>query len=136
MNARNEIIIQHLIGEMASNKYFINVLLHKQETLNDNLIWLMMKLKKRGEMKITDISTDFYMSPAAATNMSDKLKVLGFVTKSRAHNDRRIVSVRLTQEGAAYINALFNTYSYEQLCSLQQQISTINTSLEKIAKII
>lgn len=136
MKARNEIIIQHLIGEMASNKYFIHVLLHKKKTLNENLVWLMMKLKKLGDMKITDISTDFYMSPAAATNMTDKLKALGYVTKSRAQNDRRIVSVRLTQEGAAYINALFHSYSYEQLCSLQQQISTINTSLEKIAKII
>lgn len=136
MEARKEIIIQQLIAEMAKNKYYIKILLYKQETPNENLLWLMMKLQKCGEMIITDISTDFYMSPAAATNMSNKLKAMGYVTKNRVKNDRRVVSVRLTNEGVAFLHTLFADYSSEQLYSLHQQITTINASLDKIADLI
>ena len=137
MNKTTEENIQNVVDEMfklqkISNE-FIKLLTH-DDTLSENLILLLLKLKLYGHMKITEIAEGFMLTPGAATNMCDKLEELQLVERVRIKDDRRVVRVSLTNEGETKIASIFSKFSDEQLMNISDILKDINKVFDKITK--
>ncbi|MGG0891828.1 MarR family transcriptional regulator [Cytobacillus horneckiae] len=135
MDENKEKSIHHFIVEVLKNTRLNSLLIHDDE-LSDNLVLLLYRLKLAGYMKITDISAAFHLTPAAATNMCDKLERMGLVERVRLNEDRRVVRVTLTKLGAEKIYAMFAGLSISQLEVITSNIEAINNSVKAIEQII
>ncbi|WP_019242169.1 MULTISPECIES: MarR family winged helix-turn-helix transcriptional regulator [Bacillus] len=137
MNKTTEENIQNVVDEMfklqKKSNEFIKLLTH-DDTLSENLILLLLKLKLYGHMKITEIAEGFMLTPGAATNMCDKLEELQLVERVRIKDDRRVVRVSLTNEGETKIASIFSKFSDEQLMNISDILKDINKVFDKITK--
>ncbi|MGE7623210.1 MarR family winged helix-turn-helix transcriptional regulator [Viridibacillus sp. NPDC096237] len=127
--------IRNLMEEMFNiqnkSNEFMKVLTH-DESLSENLILLLLRLKLFRHMKITDISEAFMLTPGAATNMCDKLENLDYVERIRIKDDRRVVRVSLTKKGEQRVEAIFSKFSKEKIEQISSTLVEINKLFAKI----
>jgi len=57
-------------------------------------------------MKMSDLSTQMHITPAAATHMINSLEEGGYIERLADPNDRRVVLVRLTDKGRRTLQEL------------------------------
>lgn len=127
--------IRNLMEEMfniqTKSNEFMKVLTHDQ-SLSENLILLLLRLKLFRHMKITEISEAFMLTPGAATNMCDKLENLDYVERIRVKDDRRVVRVSLTKKGEQRVEAIFSKFSKEKIEQISSTLVEINKLFAKI----
>ena len=96
------------------NLFFENVkkLLYPQNWLQIDLqfskseIFAMLLINKNGEITMTELA-DYINSPMSTANgIIERLVKKGYIIRDRSDFDRRIVILRLTEEGAQLIDSL------------------------------
>ena len=60
---------------------------------------LLGALARAGELSAGQLATEATLTPATVTQMIDTLSAAGLVQRNRSERDRRMVTIRLTDEG-------------------------------------
>jgi DNA-binding MarR family transcriptional regulator len=89
---------------------------------------VIFRLEHQRTMKMNDIADYLSITLGAATSLVDKLEEQGWVERTRCQEDRRIIFVRLTEEGMAKLLALRNEF-VDQACGVFEPVPA-----EKIAQ--
>ncbi|GGH22058.1 MarR family winged helix-turn-helix transcriptional regulator [Paenibacillus segetis] len=63
----------------------------------------LYKLNQHGSQKVSQLAESLSITPAAATGVTDRLLAEGYVKRERAHDDRRIVYITITEKGEEII---------------------------------
>jgi len=73
----------------------------KQCGVNGAQLWIMQELQEAGELRVGELTVKLAVHQTTTSNLVDDLEKRGFVTKSRSKSDQRVVTVMLTEKGAA-----------------------------------
>jgi DNA-binding MarR family transcriptional regulator len=65
------------------------------------------KLGSKGDLTMGELADGLLLSVSSATVLADKLEEKGLVVRSRSLDDRRVVRVGLTEEGAKSYNEFY-----------------------------
>ncbi|MDA5110306.1 MarR family transcriptional regulator [Brevibacillus thermoruber] len=65
--------------------------------------YILSLLSKKGPRSVTELADNMCVKPSAITAMVDRLLKHGFVQRDRDEHDRRVVTIRLTEQGAAIL---------------------------------
>lgn len=88
-------------------------------------------LGKHEQLKITDISKELKVSPAAVSKIIDRLEITGLVERHRSLKDKRKVFVKLSENfKSTHQNLEQNTSGYLHLLLREEPIEKV----EKISK--
>lgn len=99
--------------------------------------WLVLKsLGRKGRLTAKEIADLLESTPANVTGILDRLERDGLVTRSKSAEDRRVVHVRLTEEGHARIGAvigvatrvlseMFEGWTHEELAELRALLARV-----------
>ncbi len=69
--------------------------------------WLALKLISAGSIRcVGDVGREIGLETGASTRLVDQLENRGFIVRSRSVTDRRVVGIRLTDDGAAVIESM------------------------------
>ena len=72
---------------------------NKKQTLSAPQFYTLMLIKRRGNISMTEVASDFHIELPSATSMVNKLSNLGLVKRIEDNNDRRLVRLNLTKKG-------------------------------------
>lgn len=123
--------MEEMFNIQKKSREFIE-LLTRHENISENLVLLLLRLKLYKQMKITEISEEFMLTPGALTNMCDKLEDLNYVERIRIKDDRRVVRVSLTRKGEEKVDAIFSRYSKEKLERILSVLGEMSKLFEKM----
>ena len=85
----------------------------KKYELNNAQFGALMRLYHGGRCAVSDIGTQFGMTPPAASQLVEKLVEKGWVERTEFEHDRRVRQLKLTQEGRALVQGSFEArYSW------------------------
>jgi DNA-binding MarR family transcriptional regulator len=62
--------------------------------------YILSLLSKKGTCSVTELADQMGVKPSAITAMVDRLLKHGFVLRDRDEHDRRVVTIRMTEQGA------------------------------------
>jgi DNA-binding MarR family transcriptional regulator len=68
---------------------------------------VLLILKDGGSQKLTYLATMTGVTPAAMTGAADRLVRMGFVARTLDDNDRRVILLSITPEGASTVDGIF-----------------------------
>ena len=131
----SEDIIRILMDEVIciqNNFKKFKQIIPRFEDLSENLVLLLLRLKLHGNMKVTEISELFALTPGAVTNMCDKLEELQYVERVRLKDDRRVVRVSLTKKGEERVEAIFAKFNHDELEKTLTILKEINILFSRI----
>ena len=126
-----EIIMREMLEIQQTSKMFVN-LLSEGESLSQNQLILLLQLKINDGMKATEIADFFSVTPGAVTSMCDKLEKLDLVQRIRESEDRRLVKMALTNNGALKVQEIFLKFPQEKLEDMARVLSEVNQLMKKI----
>lgn len=63
----------------------------------------LMRLHHRGQCALSELGTELDITPAATSQMVDKLVQTGYLTRTEDPNDRRVKVLNLTNKGRALV---------------------------------
>ncbi|MGE7941157.1 MarR family transcriptional regulator [Lysinibacillus xylanilyticus] len=126
-----EIIMREMLEIQQTSKMFVN-LLSEGESLSQNQLILLLQLKINDGMKATEIADFFSVTPGAVTSMCDKLEKLDLVQRIRESEDRRVVKMVLTNNGALKVQEIFLKFPHEKLEDMARVLSEVNQLMKKI----
>lgn len=70
-----------------------------------------------GAMKVSDISDKMHLSNSTVSSMIDRLEAQGFVSRVRSKEDKRVVTVDLTED--------FRGQAKHRFCSIESEMSSL-----------
>ncbi|UOE94317.1 MarR family transcriptional regulator [Alkalihalobacillus sp. LMS39] len=76
---------------------------NENEGISHGQMFLLFAIYNHGQIKTTDISNHFGITPGAATSIADKLESLGLIERQRNTQDRRVVMITLSEKGREYV---------------------------------
>ncbi|MFJ8460013.1 MarR family transcriptional regulator [Lysinibacillus xylanilyticus] len=126
-----EIIMREMLEIQQTSKMFVN-LLSEGESLSQNQLILLLQLKINDGMKATEIADFFSVTPGAVTSMCDKLEKLDLVQRIRESEDRRVVKMVLTNNGALKVQEIFLKFPQEKLEDMARVLNEVNQLMKKI----
>ncbi|AKG34122.1 MarR family winged helix-turn-helix transcriptional regulator [Paenibacillus durus] len=128
--------VHNVMNQMASvqqkSQAFIERII-KPGSLTTNQIMLLMQLRLSGSLTITDVAEWFAVTPGAASSMCDKLEDLGLLQRTRTREDRRVVTIVLTEQGEQRILDLFSDFEASELTKISETLEKINHLMAEIA---
>jgi MarR family transcriptional regulator, organic hydroperoxide resistance regulator len=65
--------------------------------------YILNMLAKKGPDSVSDLADAMCVKPSAITAMVDRLLKHGYVQRDRHEHDRRVVTIRLTEQGATIL---------------------------------
>ncbi|MHA1341052.1 MAG: MarR family winged helix-turn-helix transcriptional regulator [Promethearchaeota archaeon] len=68
---------------------------------------ILLKIKFKGSLSITTISSNYGITKAATSQIIDKLVQAGYLNRSEDKNDRRKKIIEITNEGKSLIEKIF-----------------------------
>jgi DNA-binding MarR family transcriptional regulator len=71
---------------------------------------LLIELRKGGPMAVGELAQVAGLSPASVSQMIDRLSEQGHVARIRSDQDRRIVKVELSEQGAATLAPIIESW--------------------------
>lgn len=100
-------------------------------------------LSQRPEWRMTDLSTRLHVSAGSLTTMMNRLIETGLVERTRSTADRRVVTVKLTENGTAILSngkeqmratlaAILATLPQDDREQLKNSLETMNAIMSKI----
>ncbi len=85
----------------------------KKYELNNAQYGTLMRLYHGGRCVVSDVGTQFGMTPPAASQLVEKLVEKGWVERTESEHDRRVKQLKLTQAGRALVRGSFEArYSW------------------------
>ena len=66
-------------------------------------MWLLWELSESPGMRASDVASAMAIHQSTVSNLLDKLESEGFIKRDRSSEDRRVVTLFLTQSGAALV---------------------------------
>ena len=99
---------------------------------------ILRSLSTKGPAPMTRLSGELFMTPASVTGLIDKLEDEGLVERARGTKDRRVVIVKLTDEGAARleeglrVNSQFAAKALKSLSS--EEVELLIDLLQRLAE--
>lgn len=100
---------------------------------------LMVELRKQGPMAVGELAQSNGLSAASVSQMVDRLSEQGHVEKVRSETDRRVVEVRLAEQGQAAIDPIIDRWRRNWQKALEdvpkKDLETASRVLERIASI-
>lgn len=97
--------------------------------LADGHIIVLLLLSKSSVLRASDIAAELGITSGAVTCLADKLAGLGYVTRERSDEDRRVVLLSLTEEGRSCL-ARVRQERLERIASVVGKLET--EDLEKL----
>jgi DNA-binding MarR family transcriptional regulator len=92
---------------MDIHKKLIAVLIKGIEPqLSKSHVYLLAYIRCKGECIVTDIANHLEITLSAVTSLVDKLCNAGLVARFRSEEDRRVVYLKLTEEGIKVLEAI------------------------------
>jgi len=79
-------------------------------------------LNQRGPLKVSELADALNLTSAAITGLADKLSSHSYVERERATDDRRVVYIKITDDGVHAIDSVKETYR-EMIERLFDQLS-------------
>lgn len=104
--------------------------------LADGQIFLLILLSRIPYCKATDIASHIGITSGAVTGMTDKLVNMGFITRERSEEDRRVVLFSITEKGRETVNQIREArgaWFREYLCELTEE--EMGEAIEVFAKL-
>lgn len=71
----------------------------QRQSITPSQFFVLMYLSKKGSSKVSKLAEHLDVKPSAVTLMMDRLEQHGFVVREHDKKDRRVVNIRLTDEG-------------------------------------
>ena len=97
----------HLCADIGDNIfYFVLSRMDRAQHLTLTHIRLLKMLKTQGVLKMKDIAENLSIAPSGATYIVDGLIKENLVERDRMDNDRRVVCVKLTEEGSERLDEM------------------------------
>ncbi|BBH22855.1 MarR family transcriptional regulator [Paenibacillus baekrokdamisoli] len=94
---------------------------HGTYSLSFTQFKVLFKLQAEGAQKVSELAEAMGMTPGAITGIADKLIAEGYIKRSRAEDDRRVVYIELTDKGERMLKQL-----------LISQAETMSTFFDKL----
>lgn len=116
--------------EMSRNFFrYFHARIEAEGGLSPSQFFVLKNLKAADTLTVTDLARSLGMTTAGATGLVDRLSRAGLVDRERDQRDRRVVWVRLSDEGARQFSAagalrrgvlseLFSTLSRDEVAQL------------------
>jgi DNA-binding MarR family transcriptional regulator len=106
---------------------------------------VLMELSQRTEAAIKDLSDLFGLDKSSLSRTVDKMVEAGYVSRTENSDDRRFVSIRLTEKGTgfaeaingicdAYYTRLFERIPVEKHSSVLESIELLSTAMAGLRK--
>jgi MarR family transcriptional regulator, organic hydroperoxide resistance regulator len=77
----------------------------KRETgLTGPQLWAIKIIVENAPLKVSDLARLMFVQPATVVGILDRLESKGLAARSRSREDRRVVTVELTQAGKDLVN--------------------------------
>ena len=62
-------------------------------------LWAIKVIAEAGPIKVSELARRMYLHPATVVGILDRLEVRALVSRTRSHEDRRVVEIELTGQG-------------------------------------
>lgn len=102
--------------------------------------FILMLLSKQERWMVTELAERMYVKPSAITVMIDRLHQSGLVARERDENDRRIVFIRITDQGRQALQQAGDKRTQIIMKYLQHltpdELESLANIYEKLAKIV
>lgn len=136
-----EELINHVLStlsEIQKNTTDFNTIFTSSSAsdLSESQMIVLVTLSIKSDVKITDISKMFAMTPGAATSMCDKLEEKGYLFRTRSKKDRRVVLIENTKKATEIVEKLFADFDLNQLEEMNTTLIKINQLFIELSGII
>ncbi|MBI5231143.1 MAG: MarR family transcriptional regulator [Coriobacteriales bacterium] len=74
-------------------------------------IWVLSALLRSGPARMSDLGVTTEIASASLTGVVDRLEERGLVSRVRSAEDRRVVTVQLTEEGRAEVAGVHHEFA-------------------------
>lgn len=108
------------IKELLSPQIWENLLLN----CTRNEIYIFWLLYRRGEANMTEIAEYIHVPLNTATGIIARMEKNEFIIRSRAKEDKRVVTIQLAEKGLEQVNTLVNvltSYAMQILASFSKE---------------
>lgn len=107
--------------------------------MTDRQFKYLRMIADHGSMRASDLAKAFNLSRPTMTEVMNKFEKAGFITKSRCHDDGRVINIVLTERGSliAKTNVLESQKAVEKIFSRLEpsEIETLQTLFDKIGQV-
>lgn len=140
MEESQEQQLERLFHVFEQNVRKLTSLLSQQDfPLTKHQFYIMHTLSKGEKHTVGELAEQMYVNPSAITNMMDRLLKTNYVERYRDESDRRVVYIKLTEEGHAIVKdmkskrkAFFQTYlsvlsqnEIDELISISEKLAIV-----------
>lgn len=139
-NITEGIVIASLIKEIYSK--LNNSIREEFEILGFTVpqVLVISMLSRNGELKISDISDGMHITKGTVSGIIDRLENQKIVSRNRSQEDRRVVYVKLTDEGnnisKEFLNIIDSYFNIMFLDSTFEELKSIKDGLKLLKKIV
>jgi MarR family transcriptional regulator, organic hydroperoxide resistance regulator len=103
-------------------------------------LWALKTISQSGTMPLGQLSKMMYLHPSTITGLVDRLESRSLVSRGRDQNDRRVVTVELTQIGKDLAKKAPNPVQGKMIYGLKgldrDELHQIYLSLQKLGEIV
>lgn len=124
-------MMEEIVQIQHQSKRFLQ-LLTADEVLPASQLTLLVQLAVNGGMKVTEIADFVGVTPGAVTAICDKLEKQSLVMRARDQQDRRVVKIRLTDEGYLLVESLFHKFSTDKIEHITTTLKQVNQLMQTI----
>jgi len=127
-------------------KRYQSFMMPEDSDLSMHQMMFLKYLERRVTCTPSDISQQFGITLGAVTGFVDRLHKLGFITRTRSEEDRRVVIIQLSSKGIEPLNAyegerkvkfarIFEKLDFLQVSELNKAMDQLNVVLEDLARV-
>ena len=126
-------------------KKYQSFLMPEESDLSMHQMMFLKYLERRVTCTPSDIAQQFGITLGAVTGFVDRLHKLGFITRTRSEEDRRVVLIQLSTRGIEPLNAyegerkikfarIFEKLDLPQVAELNKALDHLNVVLDDLAR--
>lgn len=103
-------------------------------------LWALQILVLSEPLRVSELASQMYLSPATVVGIVDRLEAKGLVTRTRSKQDRRAVELTLTEKGqelVARAPQVAQTLLLEGLAALSdQELAVVVAGMKQMVRIL
>ncbi|BCU81114.1 putative HTH-type transcriptional regulator YpoP [Polycladomyces abyssicola] len=106
------------------------------ETISIGDFFVLKQLREKGPQTVSELAQELEVSASHITNVTDRLVNKGWVERQRSRRDKRVVELRITNEGETTIRELeekkraYFQHRFESLTT--EEIETMTRLFQKL----
>ena len=140
MKESQEKHLEQLFYVFEKNVRKLTALISQQDfPLTKHQFYILNTLSKGEKHTVGELAEQMYVNPSAITNMMDRLIKTNYIERYRDESDRRVVYIKLTEEGQTIVSEMkkkrkvfFKTYlsalsekEIDQLISISEKLASV-----------